>query len=173
VSKRDEKTLEYSEFLLGWLSGIGSLFIAQVIGYYFSKRNLKAQLEHSERMLRMQFYREDRKKALVELDELLKKKYKTFKDFKESVESFLDGNVGIFLPDRLTKELKEEISSTSAFISQKYEEFFGPEPEPPEDYQDWVRDISPEEEIDEQIESRLSGLKDLMRNKIRKYVSEE
>lgn len=61
------QNLEYVEFLLGWLSGIISSVIAQIIGHYLSKKNLKAQQEHGERILRMQLYRENKKKALIEL----------------------------------------------------------------------------------------------------------
>jgi len=45
--------MEYAEFLLGWFLGIISLIIAEVIGYLFTKRNMKAEHEHSERMLRL------------------------------------------------------------------------------------------------------------------------
>jgi len=172
VENRWQK-LEYFDLLLGWLFGIASLAIAQVIGYYLSKRNLKEQQEHSEKILRMQLYRKDKKKALIKLDELLKKQYKTFYNFSESVESFLDGSTGMFLPDKLKKELKKEIWSINAFLSEKRDEIYGPEPEYPDDYEDWLQAISPEEALDEQITTRLRGLKTLMRDKIRKYVSEE
>jgi len=166
------QNLEYVEFLLGWLSGIISSVIAQIIGHYLSKKNLKAQQEHGERILRMQLYREDKKKALIELDELLKKRYKTFRDFKNAVESFLDGSSAIFLPDNLRKELKNEVSSVDAFIYSKEKEF-GMIPDYPNDWEDWVRDIDPIEELKEEIESRLGSLKFSMRSKIRKHVSEE
>lgn len=164
--------MEYAEFLLGWLSGIISSVIAQIIGHYLSKKNLKAQQEHSERILRMQLYREDKKKALIKLDELLKKPYKTFRDFKNAIESFLDGSSAIFLTDKLRKELKNEVSSISAFIYSKEKEF-GLIPDYPDDYEDWIEELDPLQELDEEIKSRLRNLKSSMRSKIRKHVSEE
>jgi len=164
--------LEYFELLLGWFLGIASLIIAEVIGYLFTKKNMKIEHEYSERMLKTQLYQEDKKKALVELDELLRKKYDTFRNFEKAVESFLDGSSGIFLPERLKEELRNEVRSVSAFLSEKLEELYGPPPEPPDDYEDWIEDLSPEEEIDAELETRLKGLKSQMREKIRKYVSE-
>jgi hypothetical protein len=166
--------LEYGDFLLGLLSGIVLTIIGQVIGYYFTRKSLKTQQEHSERIFKMQLYQEDKKKALIELDELLKKRYKTFPEFKKSLESFLDGSSGIFLPDKLRVELRKEVLNIDAFLHAKMEELYGSEPEPEyPDYEDWIEALSPEEEVDMEVEQRLSGLKDSMRQKIRKYVSEE
>lgn len=168
--------MEYSEVLLGWLLGIGSLVIAQAIGYYFSKRNLESQQEHSERILRIQLYHGERKKALIQLDELLKKRYKTFREFRDSVESYLDGSSSIFLPATLRDELREEIMDISIFIRKEEQKFEPPEPPPEffeEEHEEWLRSLSPWEAIDEEAKSRLSGLKSSMRNKIRKYASEE
>jgi hypothetical protein len=164
--------LEYVEFFLGWFLGIISLIIAQITGHYLSRRNLKVQQEHSERILRMQLYREEKRKALVELDELLKKRYKTFSEFKNAVESFLDGNSAIFLSDKLSKELRNEVSSVDTFIHQR-EVDLGMINEYPEEWQEWVQDLDPIEELKAEIETRLSGLKSSMRSKIRKYFSEE
>jgi len=164
--------LEYGDFLLGLFSGIVLTIIGQVIGYYFTRKSLKAQQEHSERIFKMQLYQEDKKKALIELDELLKKRYKTFPDFKKSLESFLDGSSSMFLPDKLREELRKEMQNIDAFLYAKMEELYGTEPEYP-DYEDWIQDISPEEEVDMEVRQRLSGLKDSMRREIRKYVSEE
>jgi hypothetical protein len=164
--------MEYFEFLLGWFLGIVSLIIAEVIGYLFTKRNMKTEHEYSERMLRTQLYQEDKKKALVELDEMLRKKYNTFQDFEKAVESFLDGSSGIFLPEKLKEELRNEVRGVSAFLSKKIEEFYGPTPEIPDDYEDWIEAVSPDEEIDAEVEARLRGLKSKMRGNIRKYVSE-
>lgn len=164
--------MEYVDFLLGLFSGIVLTIIGQVIGYYFTRRSLKAEQEHSERILKMQLYQEDKKKALIELNELLKKRYKTFPEFKKSVESFLDGSSGIFLPDKLRDELRKEILDIDGFLYRKMEELYGPEPEPP-DYEDWIQDLSPEEEVDMEIEQRLRGLKDSMKRRIMKYISPE
>jgi hypothetical protein len=158
--------------LLGWFLGIFSLIIAEVIGYLFTKRNMKAEHEYSERMLRAQQYQEDKKKALVEMDELLRKKYDTFQNFEKAVETFLDGSSGIFLPEKLKEELRNEVREVSVFLSKKIEEVYGPTPEIPDDYEDWIEDISPDEEIDVALETRLRNLKSEMRGKIRKYVSD-
>lgn len=164
--------MEYFEFLLGWFLGIASLVIAEVIGYLFTKKNMKAEHEHSEKMFRIQLYQEDKKKALIELDELLKKKYNTFRDFQASVESYLDGSSGMFVPENLKEDLRQEIRSVNDFMAEKIEQIYGPEPEL-DDYDDWAEDISPEEELDQGTETRLRGLRTNMREKIRKYVSEE
>jgi len=66
------KSLEYLELVLGWLLGIFSLVIAEIIRDYFAKRNLETQQEYNLKALKMQLYHEDRKRALIELDELLK-----------------------------------------------------------------------------------------------------
>ena len=156
-------------FILGLISGI----VLAIIGYYFTRKSLKAQQEYGERILKMQLYQEDKKKALIELDELLRKRYKTFPKFKESIESFLDGSSGIFLPDKLRKELKKEIRDIDAFMWEKLEDLYGPPPEyEPDDYEAWT-EAYPEQALDEEIRSRLRGLKGSMRSKIKKYVSEE
>jgi len=143
-----------------------------VIGYLFIKKNMKAEREHSEKMFRMQLYQEDKKKALIELDELLEKMYNTVQDFQKAVESYLDGSSGIFVPEKLKEELRQEIRSVNAFPSERLEEMHGVEPEP-DDYDDWAEAISPEEELDQEVETRLRGLKSQMIERIRKYVSEE
>ena len=121
----------------------------------------------------MQLFHEDRKKALVELDGLLKKSYKSFRDFRNSVESFLDGSSGIFIPIKLRKELKKEIRDIESFLLDKQIELYG-EPEIPEedDYEAWAEDF-PEQALDIEIGTRLRGLKGSMRDKIKKYISEE
>ena len=172
MKKPEGRKTEYFEFLLGWFLGIVSLIIAEVIGYLFTKRNMKAEHEYSERMLKAQQFQEDKKKALVELDELLRKRYDTFQNFEKTVESFLDGSSGIFLPEKLKQELKNEVQDVSSFLSKKIEEFYGTEPEPPDDYEDWAEALSPDEEIEAELEARLKGLKSKMRGKIKRYVSE-
>ena len=158
--------------LLGWFLGIASIVIAELIRDYFSKKSLKAQQEYGERILRRQLYHEDRKKALIELDELLRKRYKTFPEFKKSIESFLDGSSGIFVPDKLRKELKKKIWDIELFLYEQELELYGPPPEIPDDYEDWIEDLSPEELVDMELENRLSKLKGSMRESIKKYVSE-
>lgn len=176
--------MEINDFLLGLFSGGVLIIISQVIGHYFARRNLKAQQEHSEkvvkmqqehseRVAKMQLFHEDKKKALMELDEVLKKSYKTFPDFKKGVESFLDGSSGIFLPEKLCKELKKELQSIDAFMWEKLEDIYGPPPEEePDDYEAWA-EAYPEDALDAEIRSRLMGLKGSMRDKIKKYISEE
>lgn len=164
--------MEYADFILGLLSGIVLTIIGQFIGYYFTKRSLKAQQEHSERIAKIQLYHEDKKKALIELDELVKKKYKTFPKFRETIESFLNGSSGLFLPDKLRRGLIEQIRGIDALIYGRTVEIYGPEPEYP-DYEDWVQAYSPEQVLEMEVQSRLKGLKGSMRDKIRKYTSGE
>jgi hypothetical protein len=75
------------------------------------------------------------------------------------------------LPEKLKEELRNEVRGVSAFLSKKIAEVYGPEPEIP-DYEDWIEAVSPDEEIDAEVEARLRGLKSKMRGNIRKYVSE-
>ncbi len=165
--------MEYVDFLLGLLSGAFLAIITQIIGYYFAKKNLKTQQEHSERILKIQLFHEDRKKALIELDGILKKGYRTLNDFSNSVESFLDGDSGIFIPIKLRNELKKELQDIWNVLYSKQIEMYGPEPEyEEEDYEDWAKDF-PEEALDAEITERLSKLKGSMRSKIKEYVSEE
>ena len=165
--------MEYVDFLLGLLSGAFLAIITQIIGYYFAKKNLKAQQEHSERILKVQLFHEDRKKALIELDGILKKGYKTLNDFSRSVESFLDGELGIFIPTKLRNELKKELQDIWNFLYSKQIEMYGPEPEyEEEDYEAWT-EVFPEEAVDAEITERLSKLKGSMRSKIKEYISEE
>lgn len=77
------------------------------------------------------------------------------------------------MPVKLKEELRKEVQSVNAFLSEKLEEIYGLPPEYPDDYEDWAEALSPEEELDEEIETRLRGLRSQMRQKIRKYVSEE
>lgn len=162
------RDVEYIDFILGLLSGAVLTLITQIVGHYFSRKNLKTQQEHSERILKMQLFHKDRKKALIELDEILKKGYKTFRDFSSSVESFLDGSSGIFIPTRLGDELKNEINKIWSLI-------YGtgiPEPEPEEfDYESWAKAF-PEEALGYEITDRMHRLKGSMRDKIKKYISE-
>ena len=165
--------MEYVDFLLGLFSGAFLAIITQIIGYYFAKKNLKAQQEHSERILKVQLFHEDRKKALIELDGILKKSYKTLNDFSRSVESFLDGDLGIFIPTKLRNELKKELQDIWNFLYSKQIEMYGPEPEyEEEDYEAWT-EVFPEEAVDAEITERLSKLKGSMRSKIKEYISEE
>lgn len=83
--------MEISDFSLGLISAIILAIITQVIAHYFSRKNLIDQQEHSLKTLKMQLYHEDRKRALIELHELLKVSYKTFDDFKKAAMTFLDG----------------------------------------------------------------------------------
>ena len=165
--------MEIADYLLGLLSGGVLIIVSQIIGHYFARRNLRAQQEHSLRTVKMQLFHEDKKKALVQLDEVLKKSYKTFPKFKDRVESFLDGSSGIFLPDKLRRELKKEVRDIDSFMWEKLEDLYGPPPEyEPDDYEAWASHF-PEAALDAEIRERLSGLKGSMRGKIKKYISEE
>lgn len=167
--------MEIPELLLGLLSGGVLVIVSQLIGHYFARKNLKTQQEHSLRIVKMQLFHEDKKKTLVELDGLLKKGYKTFRDFRDTLEPFLNSSSGIFLPNKLRKELKKEIRDIDQFLYDKRVELYGYEPEypeDPEDYKAWAK-AYPEEALHNEIWNRLRGLKGSMREKIKKYVSEE
>jgi len=170
--------LEYSEFILGLLSGVIIAIVTQIIAHYFSKKSLEVQQEHNLRIAKMQLYHEDRKDALIKLDELLKKGYETFSDFRNTINTFLNGSLGLFLPDKLREGLKKEIQDIDQFLFEKEIEIFG-EPEPPEEFPEeyeheaWLASISPVERVDVEVRDRLSRLKGSMRDKIKKYISEE
>lgn len=164
--------MEYFE-ILGWITAVVSVIIAQILNFYFNKRNLKAEQDHSERMLKMQFYKDDKKKAMIDLHQLLKKRYKTYPDLKSSIISFLDGDSGLFLPDKLKSDLRKELAEVDSLVAEQEIMIFGPPPEYPNDYDEWARDLSPEQQLDDEITSRLSGLKSKMGEEIRKYFAEE
>jgi len=173
------KSLEYLELVLGWLLGIFSLVIAEIIRDYFAKRNLETQQEYNLKALKMQLYHEDRKRALIELDELLKTNYKTFDDFKKATIAFLDGKQALFLPRKLRSELRGEVLRLDGFLLNrliKLGHYQEPRDEWLEDQEAeaaaWAEDF-PEEALDAEVRQRLSGLKSSMRDKIKKYVSEE
>jgi len=86
----------------------------------------------------------------------------------------LDGSAGLFVPEKLRDELKTEIGDIDTFLTRKEIELHG---EPYDDvdqgeYEDWVADLSPEEQVDVELTDRLSRLKGVMRDKIKKHVSE-
>ena len=124
----------------------------------------------------MQLFHEDKKKALIELDELFKTSYKTFNDFKKAVITFLDGKQGLFLPRKLRKELRGEVLKLDSFLFNRLVELGHYQEPPDEDYEDdyeaWAKDF-PEQALDAEVRQRLSGLKGSMRGKIKKYISEE
>jgi hypothetical protein len=165
---------EYNPYVFPLISGVVIAIVTQIVAHYFSEKSLKAQQENSLKIVRMQLYHEDRKDALVNLDELLKSSYKTFPVFRNTILAFLDGSKGLFLPEKLREELKKEIDSIDAFLVEKEIELYG---EPPDvgdegDYEGWFADLSPEEQADVEVTDRLSKLKGVMRDKIKKHVSE-
>lgn len=164
--------MELSDFA-PWILAIFVAVFTQLIAYYFSKKNLEAQLEHNSKTLKMQLFHEDRKKALIELNELLMKWYKTYPEFTRKIRYFLNGKSGIFLPEKLRKELEKEMQDIDDSLKLKELELYEPEPEDYlDDYERWI-EVSPEEEVDMELKSRLGGLKRSMRDKIKKYASEE
>lgn len=166
--------VDYSLYIFPLISGVVIAIVTQIVAHYFSEKSLKAQRELSLRVARMQLYHEDRKDALVKLDELLKQGYKTFPDFRNAITAFLDGSIGLFLPEKLREELKKEIDDIDAFLTDKQIEIYGWEPEQPDEgeYEAWYEDLSPEEQIDVDVVDRLSKLKGAMRDKIKKHISE-
>lgn len=155
--------MEYLDFLLGLLSGVFLAIVTQIIGYYFAK---KSQQEQSERILKIQLFHEDIKKALIELDGVLKKGYKTFGEFSRSVESFLDGDLGIFIPTKLRNELKKQLQNAREDILK-----YLPSKQIDNGPEAWT-EVFPEA-LDVEIIERLNKLAGSMRRKINEYISEE
>lgn len=120
----------------------------------------------------MQLYYIEKKEALLKLDELLKKKYKTFPDFKNVVEIYLDGPEGIFLPEKLRNYLEKQVADVSLFLSIKEAELYGEPPDYSDDYQDWLESLTPEEQVDNELSERLSSLKKNMRDSIKKQIAD-
>lgn len=168
------KGLEISDFLLGLLSGGFLIIVSQIIGHYFARKNLEAQQKHGLRVVKMQLFHGDRKEALIELDKLLKAGYKRFGDFRNTVESFLNSSLALFLPDDLRTDLKKEIQNIDQFLFEKQIEFEGPPPEfDEEEHEAWIQSLNPYEAVDVEVRDRLGRLKRSMRDRIRKSVSEE
>lgn len=164
---------EYNPYVFPLISGVVIAIVTQIVAHYFSEKSLKAQQENSLKIVRMQLYHEDRKDALVKLDDLLKSGYKTFPDFRNTVLAFLDGSKGLFLPQRLREELKKEIDDIDAFLTEKQIELYGePDVGEGDEYEAWFAGLSPEEQADVEVTDRLSRLKGVMRDKIKKHVSE-
>lgn len=171
--------MEISDFSLGLISAIILAIITHVIAQYFSRKNLIDQQEHNLKTLKMQLFHEDRKKALIELHEMLKVSYKTFDDFKKAAMTFLDGKQALFLPRKLRSELRGEVLKLNGFLTSRLVEigFYG---EPPDEYLEdyeaeaaaWAEDF-PKAALDAEVRERLSGLKSSMRDRIKKYLSEE
>jgi len=171
--------LEISDFSLGLISAIILAIITQVIANYFSRKNLIDQQEHNLKTLKMQLYHEDRRKTLIDLDEMIKVSYKTFDDFKKAAMTFLDGKQALFLPTRLRNELRGEMLKMDGFIIGRLAEL-GHYEEPPDEYlEDYAAEAAawaeafPEEALDAEVRERLSRLKSSMRDRIKKYISEE
>jgi hypothetical protein len=80
----------------------------------------------------------------------------------------------VFLPEKLRLELKKEMNNIDRFLFEKELEIYRWEPAEPDEgeYKAWFKDLSPEEQLDVEVTDRLSNLKGLMRDKIKKYVSE-
>lgn len=90
-------------FALGLISAIALAIITQIIAHYFSRKSLKDQQEHSLKVVKMQLFHEDRKKALIKLDGLLKEYYPKFSDFRKTISDYLDGSESMFIPLELRK----------------------------------------------------------------------
>ncbi|MGB8780913.1 MAG: hypothetical protein WCD81_09745 [Candidatus Bathyarchaeia archaeon] len=165
---------DYSLYIFPLISGVVIAIVTQIIAHYFSEKSLKTQRELSLTITRMQLYHEDRKDALVKLDELLKQGYKSFPDFRNAVTVFLDGSTGLFLPEKLREELKKEIDDIDTFLTEKQIEIYGEPPDLGEEdeYEEWFADLPPEDQANIEITDRLSKLKGVMRDKIKKHISE-
>jgi len=123
----------------------------------------------------MQLYHEDRKNALIKLYELLKKGYRNFSEFRNTISSFVNVSLGLFLPDKLRDELKKELQDIDQFLLEKEIDLHGEpwEEELENDYEAWFESLSPQERVDVEVTDRLSKLKGSMMDRIKKHISEE
>ncbi|WGM89556.1 MAG: hypothetical protein NUK63_00060 [Candidatus Bathyarchaeum tardum] len=151
--------------------------ITQVIAYYFTKKSLERQQEHSLKVMKMQLFHEDKKKALIKLDELLNADYPSFSKFTQNIRDYLKSSESIFIPLELRKKLSNRISDINSFLLKRDLEFHGVTEEElanndQEMYEDWAKEF-PEYQYDNKIRDRLSELTTSIRDEIKKYVSEE
>lgn len=164
-------------FALGLISAIALAIITQIIAHYFSRKSLKDQQEHSLKVVKMQLFHEDRKKALIKLDSLLKEYYPKFSDFRKTIDEYLDNSESMFIPLELRKKLAKQTLDLDSFLTERQMEIYGITDQDigggeEDEYESWAQDF-PEQALDNEVKSRLSGLKSSMRDKIKDYVSEE
>lgn len=163
--------MDYTTFIIPITTGVIVAIVTQSIAHYYSKKSIEAQRENSLQITRMQLYHEEKKEAVIKLDELLKKPYKTFYEFRRAVNDFLDGALGLFLDKQLREILRKEMDDIQLFLSIKEVELYG-EPEAPDyDAEDWIDDRSPEQVVDDEVKERLSSLKQNMREKLKEHIS--
>jgi hypothetical protein len=167
---------EYSAYIFPLISGVVIALVTQIVAHYFSEKSLKAQQANALQIARTQLYHEDRKDAVLKLDELIKKNYKTYPVFRNAVNTFLDSSSGLFLPVALKRELRKQLLELDAFLQEKEFEIYGEPEEDPhaeEEYESWFSDLSPDEQLDVEIEQKLESVKGNMRDKIQKHMSDE
>jgi len=130
---------DYSIYIFPLVTGITIAIVTQIIAHYFSKKNLETQRdfdkknletqrEYSIKLAKMQLYHEDRKQAIVKLNDLIKKTYKSYPEFRDAVNSFLDDSSGLFLSEGMREELKKELNDVDTFLQERQSEIYG---EPP------------------------------------------
>lgn len=126
--------------------------------------------------MRIQSYHEDRKDAIVKLDELIKRNYRTYPQFRNAVNEFLDSSSGLFLPAILKTELRGQLIAIDGYLQERQFEIYGEPDEDPnaeEEYKSWFNDLSPDQQLDIEIERRLSALKSAMTRKIEEHITDE
>lgn len=127
------------------------------------------------KLAKMQLYHEDRKQAIIKLNDLIKKTYKTYPEFRIAINAFLDDSSGLFLPESMREELKKELTDIDAFLENEQYNIYGPPPDYPnaeEEYDAWIADMPPDKKLDMDLDDKLCKLKSNMLNKIKKQVSE-
>lgn len=196
MSATPTSSVDYSIYILPILSGviiaIITAVVTQVIAYHFAKKNLalqcenslkltkmqndnslnlmKAQYENSLKLATLELYHGDRKDAILKLDEILKKEYKNYPEFENTLNEYLDGSSGLFLPQALRQSLKQETDEVDKLVSELDLEMNGP---PPEYDDEWFEELPRWEQLDQEIKDKLRSIRPTLREKIRRYISGE
>lgn len=147
------------------VSGVVIALVTQIVAYRYAKKNLAEQSKNNLKVVRMQLFHADRKEAILRLDDLLKKEYKTYPDFEKALKEFLDGGSGLFLPEVLKQELKREMSETDKLVRKFELDMYG---EPPdvddrddESYDNWFENLPPWEKLDIKIKNDFTQLENI------------
>ncbi len=106
------------------------------------------QNENSLKLTALELYHEDRKEAILKIDEILKKGFKNFPDFEKELKEFLDSGSGLFLPQALRQSLKQEADEVHKLVTEFDVELNGPQPECDDE---WFEELPPWEEMANEI----------------------
>ncbi len=91
-----------------------------------SQNLTKMQNENSLKLTALELHHEDRKEAILKIDEILKKGFKNYPDFEKELKEYLDSSSGLFLPQALRQSLKQEADEVHKLVTEFDLELNGP-----------------------------------------------